>query len=634
MVLHIQHANGSQTTIPLKMGTLTLGRDPACDLTLDDALVSGFHCDLEIDASGAFVIDRQSRNRSYINGSPITSGRLSFGDSLVVGRTRLTICKDIPEPWQKSSTTIPVHAAFSAEQGTGKPTSGTDLEQENQRLRILYRMSTELSVENHRDPLLDRIWTACSQAVHSSCGALLLRNARGEMEVQRWNGGNREPLVSSSLIQRMEQEVIGLLLSNVQTEPDLANAVSIAELHASSCLCCPLLGTETMIGAIQLIRRIPESPFNQQDLEFLTAFCNLAGRLLNEVMYREEMQLQQRKLQILLEQPTSKFPMIGVSPVFLKVLEEVKRVSCVREPVLLLGATGTGKDHIAPLIHELSPYRNGPFQIVDASTIPPNLFESILFGHEEGAFTGAVSSAPGRIEMARGGTLYLDEIGELPIHLQAKLLRVIETKSFQRVGGTKLLHADFRLIASTNRDLRRDIAEDEFRQDLFFRMSTFLIRLPELKQRPEDIPLLVEYFLQQIRHEAGSFGAGRAVRFEKPAILFLQNYHWPGNIRQLRNLVRRFAARPERSVITLSQVREYLRSYESDLAVIGHAPPAGEAGYPDSMYLEYMNAMEARYWRNLQDRAGGTYSDMAVLSGVSRYKVSRHIRRLRDLGLL
>ncbi len=225
--------------------------------------------------------------------------------------------------------------------------------------------------------------------------------------------------------------------------------------------------------------------------------------------------------------------LVGRSPSFNLALAALQRVAPSMLPVLLLGESGTGKELFARAVHETSERAGGPFVVVDCSGLTETLFESELFGHEKGAFTGATARKPGLVETAQGGTLFLDEIGDVPLAMQVKLLRLIESGTYRRVGGVETLHANFRLVAATHKGLEQMMAQGQFRQDLYYRISAFPIVLPPLRERADDIALLVNSFLQRS-------GAGRrTLRIDADALALLQQRAWPGNVRELRNVLER-----------------------------------------------------------------------------------------------
>jgi DNA-binding NtrC family response regulator len=247
---------------------------------------------------------------------------------------------------------------------------------------------------------------------------------------------------------------------------------------------------------------------------------------------------------------------IGESPAMRVVFETVQQVAPSRATVLITGETGTGKELIAKAIHNLSPRKNGPFIAVHAAALPTSLLESELFGHEKGAFTGAVERRIGRFELADGGTLFLDEVGELEPPMQVKLLRVLEERAFERVGGAKTLQVDVRLVAATNKELKKLVSEARFRDDLFYRLSVVTVDLPPLRARREDVPLLVRAFLDEFSRENN-----KQVRELTPdAFNVFLAYDWPGNVRELRNAIEQMVVLARGERLTLRDVPVAIRS--------------------------------------------------------------------------
>lgn len=260
--------------------------------------------------------------------------------------------------------------------------------------------------------------------------------------------------------------------------------------------------------------------------------------------------------------------LVGESPSILQVFETVRQVAPSRATVLITGETGTGKELIAHAIHNLSPRKNGPFVAVHAAALPSTLLESELFGHEKGAFTGAVERRTGRFELADGGTLFFDEVSELEPALQVKLLRVLEERAFERVGGQKTVEVDVRLIAATNRDLKRLISDGKFRDDLFYRLSVVTVNLPPLRDRRDDVPLLVKAFLDEFNRENS-----KSVREISPeAMNVFLAYDWPGNVRELRNAVEQMVVLARAERLTLRDVPAAVRG-AADLTKISAVRP-------------------------------------------------------------
>ena len=278
----------------------------------------------------------------------------------------------------------------------------------------------------------------------------------------------------------------------------------------------------------------------------------------------------EKRQDILPSEKSSFGPALGQSLAMRTIFGVLERIAPTEATVLLMGETGTGKDVLARAIVEHSSRKNGPFVVVDCGAVSYSLLESELFGHERGAFTGAVASRQGAFELADGGTLFLDEIGEMAPGLQAKLLRVLETRTFRRVGGSVDITVDVRVVAATHRDVKRAVAEGRFREDLFFRLNVVPIDLPALRERPEDIPLLADHFIARFCRELGRAPA----RLEAHALEALRGYAWPGNVRELRNVMERVVLLEAEDVI----LPEHLPSEIVHPVARGGGGAAGVAG--------------------------------------------------------
>lgn len=247
---------------------------------------------------------------------------------------------------------------------------------------------------------------------------------------------------------------------------------------------------------------------------------------------------------------------VGKSPVMLDVFEKLRAIASTESSVLITGESGTGKELIAHHIHYTSWRRNAPLIKVSCATLAPGVLESELFGHERGAFTGAVNSKPGRFEMADGGSLFLDEVGDIPLSFQTKLLRVLQSMEFERVGGRKQLKSDFRLISATNHNLKEDIEKEVFRKDLYYRLNVVEIEIPPLRSRKEDIPYLLNHFINIYSLKTNK----RITKYSDEALEAMQNYRWPGNIREFKNVVERAFVYCNEDIIGLQHLPQYLQS--------------------------------------------------------------------------
>ncbi|MEW6129445.1 MAG: sigma-54 dependent transcriptional regulator [Acidobacteriota bacterium] len=301
--------------------------------------------------------------------------------------------------------------------------------------------------------------------------------------------------------------------------------------------------------------------------------------------------------------------LIATSPAMQRIAELAERVAQTDTSVLLLGESGTGKDYLARYLHDLSPRRQKPFVKVDGAALPEDLFESEVFGYEKGAFTGASEAKPGRFEMADGGTLVLDEIANLSLSAQAKLLRVIEERSFERLGGKQTIKLDVRIIAVANVDMKEAVRAQAFRQDLYYRLAVLTIELPRLAARAEDIPLLAERFVQQFAQRNGR----NHLQLSDEALAILMDYDFPGNIRELRNIIEHAVSGSNRDLIDIEHLPEYLRSAGRLMQSRSHKPSLAE--------------LEAVYIREILEYVRGNKTRASEILGISRKNLYEKMRR-------
>jgi two-component system response regulator GlrR len=306
--------------------------------------------------------------------------------------------------------------------------------------------------------------------------------------------------------------------------------------------------------------------------------------------------------------------LIGGSAGMRHLFELINRFAQSDATVLIQAETGSGKELVADAIHQCSPRRDQPFIVLDCSAIPEQLFEAQLFGHETGAFTGAVKSTPGVFEMAHGGTLFLDEIGELPLDVQAKLLRAVETRRVRRLGGTKLFASDVRIVAATNRDLAAEVNRGTFRSDLYYRLAVAKLSIPGLRERREDIPLLVEHFLRQLSVTSGNPDP----RLPDDFMARAQRHAWPGNVRELRNAVERAVLLPNHPAAAF----ETPPKKEQGFATIDIDVPFKQAKQ------KLVDEFDRRYLEALLEAHDGNISAAARAAGIERMSIYKMIRRL------
>jgi len=338
------------------------------------------------------------------------------------------------------------------------------------------------------------------------------------------------------------------------------------------------------------------------------------------IILEKELERVRWKLELREERRKTHGPMIGESPAMQKVWDQIKRVAPTDSTALIMGESGVGKELVAREIHLHSPRADKPFVVVNASNMSTNLFESEFFGHEAGAFTGAVRRKKGWFETADGGILFVDEVATLPLESQAKVLRAIEEKTFARLGGTEMLHADVRVLSATNRDLKKAVEEEAFREDLYYRLNVVPIFVPPLRKRKTDIPLLVEHYLKKF-----------CVEMRKPllqvttrAMKRLQNYSWPGNVRELKHTVERLVIYAQSDVVD-----------EGDLDFLWQ--PAGGRSYEDTFPLSYEEAKRKVLWEFQRayvsaavERNQGNMTRAAQEMGIPRETLYRMMRGFRE----
>ena len=362
---------------------------------------------------------------------------------------------------------------------------------------------------------------------------------------------------------------------------------------------------ETAVRAMQLgAFDFLQKPFELEELEIRVERGVEHARLVDEVAtLRDERAARLGSQRI-----------VGESPELRAAIEMTRRVAPTRSTILVTGETGTGKELVAGLVHAFSPRSRGPFVKVNCAALPETLLESELFGHERGAFTGADRVRIGRFEQADGGTLFLDEVGDMSAATQAKLLRVLQDGEFHRLGGTRALRSDVRVVAATNRDLEKAIQDGSFREDLYFRLNVIRIHLPPLRERPTDVEALARHFLEQFGRELGRPRGG----FSRPALARLRSHDWPGNVRELRNVV-------ERSVLLSDGDRVEV----DDVGLVTRRRPARgtwEPGLPpDGLALE---EVERAVVLEALRRSGYVQKEAAALLHVSRRKLNYMIRRM------
>ncbi len=404
-----------------------------------------------------------------------------------------------------------------------------------------------------------------------------------------------------------ESDPPDLVLLDVQL-PDLDGPQVLKHARAKN-----LPGDVIMITAFQDTEATLEAlQLGATDYLYKPLDLDALDLLLEKILRQREERSRLARLSHVIAEIRKPRQIIGRSPATTEVVKAIARIASTPAAVLIQGETGTGKELIAQTIHDRSA-PDEPFVAINCAAVVGNLLESELFGHEKGAFTGAVGRKPGKLELAGSGTVFLDEIGELPLELQAKLLRVLEAREFQRVGGVETVPLRARVIAATNRDLEAMIREGRFREDLYFRLKVFVITVPPLRERKEDIVPLCEYFLTRINEELHK----HVIRIPKPHLELLERYDWPGNIRELYNVLRRAVILSKGEVLVLDE--RWLQAKETP------APGSPERWVPESLA-----EVEKRHIARVLEHTGGNLGQACDILGVSRPTLRK---KMRDYGL-
>ncbi|MBL8388276.1 MAG: sigma 54-interacting transcriptional regulator [Hydrogenophaga sp.] len=488
---------------------------------------------------------------------------------------------------------------------------------------MLHLMSELLGLNRGRMVLADELSDGAERtaSVRHAYGLTAAEAARG---VFRWGEGITGRVLASGL---------PAIVQDVDAEPLFQfRTVTRDELPPQTVayLALPIELNGVTIGVLGCHRIRSRQRHLSDDMAVLRILATLAGQLLQleQLVAEERRQLTSRNeaLERALESASARYGLIGRSPALLQALSELERVSQSQATVLLLGESGTGKELFARAVHLASGRRDQPFIKVNCSAIPDTLFESELFGHERGAFTGAHSARPGWFEQAHGGTIFLDEIGELPLALQAKLLRTLQEGTLVRLGGQREIRIDVRLVAATNRDLAQEAAAGRFRQDLYYRLNVIPIRLPSLRERREDIHALALHFASRANQ-----AHQRNVHLAPDALARLERLDWPGNIRELGNVVERLVLLADQPVVHAADLPRFVpEALATPPSPAPRSSPPADIAAPLVRAYQSAESHDAPTLQAALTRHGGNQSRAAQSLGLTLRQFSY---RLRKAGL-
>jgi len=518
------------TLVRLEGDQLSVGRDGANHLCLRDRAVSRRHFAISKTDAAFQLVDLESHNGTFVNGIPVRRKLLTHGDTIRVGRCELVFligdeAEDATQMLQfRDQDPVDLLSTTNVRAYQSVSRAGTDVGRMARDLNALFKITNILNSIRELDELQQRLLQLLGEVIPADAGAIvILRHADEEPSSSyvwhRNDSGKPQLQIRRELVRRALWERAPVLSKPV---PESGETETV--------LCVPLASAERTIGVLYMTMSEKAEGFQDDHVHFLSSVAGIAAVTLENAIATQALRDQNRRLQAELD---LEGVLIGESKLMRQVETFIARVAKSDSTVLIRGESGTGKELVARAIHRNSPRADKPWVAINCAAIPEALLESELFGHEKGAFTGAIGLKKGRLEVAEGGTIFLDEIGEMSPLLQVKLLRALQEREFERVGGTRTLKLDARVIAATNRNLEEAIKSGDFRQDLYYRLNVVSVVVPPLRERPDDIALLAMYFSAKYAEKCkrslkGISSAARAL---------LMGYAWPGNVRELENAI-------------------------------------------------------------------------------------------------
>ncbi|HVR76590.1 MAG TPA: sigma 54-interacting transcriptional regulator [Planctomycetota bacterium] len=560
--IEIRHKTQGVSYFESPKSSIFLGRDRSMDLVLDDPLVSRQHAVIISRGSDFVLQDIGGRNPIRVNRKEVLSHVLSPGDLIEVGETSLVFNEatgSAERPLTDLSPTV-VDARKSIEhfQDSGEwvPASVEDTVSSSaallarsregrskKNLRILQNFSELVrNISDHQKLLTAALDTAFDNLeVRRGFIGFFTPQNQMEIRVEQSQGSGRVASYSRSIVERVRREAVAILFSDNGPFSDSADdaggstpmldSKSVVRLNIKSAMCLPIFVADQVVGVLYVDNRERSESFTPEDLYFANILSHLISLALEKEDLYQRIQDENIELKTILHQ---KNRLIGVSSAIKEILRKIKKVAGFDTTVLIVGESGTGKELVARAIHDRSARRGNPFVAVNCAAIPETLLESELFGYapKSGISGSDPRGKPGKFEQAHGGTLFLDEIGDMSLSTQAKILRVLEDKVVDRLGGMEGIRVDLRIVAATNKILEKAVADGTFREDLYYRLKVFKVETPSLRERREDILPLCHHFLALYATEARG-----PLELSPRARELLSAYHWPGNIRELKNSI-------------------------------------------------------------------------------------------------
>jgi transcriptional regulator with GAF, ATPase, and Fis domain len=612
------------TIFGLNGDQISIGRESASDVSLGHSSVSRRHCLIKRTGGEFLICDLDSYNGTFVNGVPVKEQTLIHADQIKIGTIALLfLVGESEEPG--SGSRVELDDSNLVSQSTRQMRPEVLMQQteqvllrsdEHERvardLAVLLKIGSRINLLRQTKDLQQEILNSIFEVVPVDRGAILLGS--GETEFSSVYGREREdkgkPLhISRTVVDKVLAEGVAVFTNDIRTSESLSTAESLVAAQISSLMCAPLIVFEKIVGVIYLDTSDRTVRFDEGHLQLLAGIAGIAAVSLENARQMEWLEGENSRLRSTLE---IEHNMVGESPAMDEVYRFIERVAPTNSAVLICGESGTGKELAAHAIHVNSPRAIKPFVVINCAALAETLLESELFGHERGAFTGAITQKKGKLEVAEGGTVFLDEIGELAPSPQSRLLRFLQDHKIERLGSTRSIELNVRVVAATNRNLDEAIAKGIFRGDLYHRLNVVKITMPPVRERREDIPLLASYFAAKYakackRTISGISPAARAL---------LQSYDWPGNVRELENAIERAVVLGSADVIETDDLPEQI--LES----------ANTGKLPVAKYYEAIKHAKRELILKALEQAKGNYTEAASALGVHPNNLHRLIRTL------
>ncbi len=587
-----------------------IGRESSNDIEIRDLSVSRRHCVIRRLTSGFLLASLESTNGTRVNGIPITERLLEDGDDISVGDTTLRFVMQAPEP-----SPVPLEQDNFSARDTARHPLESSLKADNRsarQLRALLRLAQALSPATEVDAV-ERLFV---EAAISATGATRVAFLRYASNVSvEWScctaydpAGWRSSAfsISNSVLKEVVRDRSAVFMAEVKDVPH--SSPSLRGAGVRSLIVLPVIISDALYGVLYLDSAFTR--FDDEHVEWLASSASIVGIALGHATRFGFLQRENLRLRA---ETRLRHSMVGNSAPMRDIYQRLAKIAPSDTTVLIFGESGTGKELAARAVHENSPRQSKPFIAVNCALLKDDLLESDLFGHEKGAFTGAIQLKRGKLELAEGGTLFLDELGELSLTVQAKLLRVFQERQFERLGGTRSISSNVRIVGATHRNLEEAVAAKVFRHDLYFRLRVVTLTMPPLRDRREDIPVLTEYLLQRCAERT----CRRVESVEPQAMRLLTRYAWPGNIRELENVLEHALVMGEDPVLRATDLPEAL--FES-------APGSTES---DARFYTELNRAKYRIIRDALEAADWNHTQAAAILGINRTYLHRLVRSLQ-----